>query len=552
MQEPRSERRPIVGKHLFSDGERTVDFVLVHYEKKEENSNHPLFDGEEEKLSADLRKLFFSSIHQSEDLEFEQVRIPDTDIVCTFCHLPTKTAYKMADKVKLLLPLSLEAESMEPDHYNLTKPMLDLCNKFFGDELPVQFSDNHRAPFNIRDADKFLNSHDKEKFLTDAERSFLTYWVLEETEFREGPKKRIGIQRMINKSHFVAAFPLHSGPSRPLDPDNLKSVLFEYWARPMKFWKVQPLEHIRQYFGTGVAFYFLWLGFYTRMLIVLAFLGICSHLFHLFTNFQVSELDFICDSNLIMCPICEDCDMFLLRDQCLYYTVDSFADNNLTIALAFAVCIWAFFFCKLWRRTQAYYAYKWNVYDLPEMNDYLRPEYVAVAKKTRMNPVTKEREPYFPDWVKTARTISAFTFAIIMLLAVLGFFIMCIFYRVFVAAVFNRTSFFQPTILASLTAALLTLVFIIICNFVYDYISLKLTDWEMHRTQEEYDRSLTFKSYIFQFVNFYSSIFYIAFLKGYIHSKFSSFPCSCIVLKTLNSAKWKQFKSFSAFYEVFQ
>ena len=37
---------------------------------------------------------------------------------------------------------------------------------------------------------------------------------------------------------------------------------------------------------------------------------------------------------------------------------------------------------------------------------------------------------------------------------------------------------------------------------------------ELHRTQTEYEDSLITKLYIFQFVNFYTSIFYIAFFKG--------------------------------------
>ena len=43
---------------------------------------------------------------------------------------------------------------------------------------------------------------------------------------------------------------------------------------------------------------------------------------------------------------------------------------------------------------------------------------------------------------------------------------------------------------------------------------------EMHRTQSEYDDNLTFKVFIFQFINFYSSIIYIAFFKG----KFVGYP----------------------------
>ena len=42
----------------------------------------------------------------------------------------------------------------------------------------------------------------------------------------------------------------------------------------------------------------------------------------------------------------------------------------------------------------------------------------------------------------------------------------------------------------------------------------------MHRTQTEYDDNLTFKVFIFQFINFYSSIIYIAFFKG----KFVGYP----------------------------
>ena len=42
----------------------------------------------------------------------------------------------------------------------------------------------------------------------------------------------------------------------------------------------------------------------------------------------------------------------------------------------------------------------------------------------------------------------------------------------------------------------------------------------MHRTQADFDDNLTFKVFIFQFINFYSSIIYIAFFKG----KFVGYP----------------------------
>lgn len=70
------------------------------------------------------------------------------------------------------------------------------------------------------------------------------------------------------------------------------------------------------------------------------------------------------------------------------------------------------------------------------------------------------------------------------------------------------------------TAAVINLIVITLLNYVYDYLAVILTDIELKRTQAEYDESLSLKIYLFQFVNYYSSIFYIAFLKG----KFVGYP----------------------------
>ncbi|CAG2057179.1 unnamed protein product [Timema podura] len=55
---------------------------------------------------------------------------------------------------------------------------------------------------------------------------------------------------------------------------------------------------------------------------------------------------------------------------------------------------------------------------------------------------------------------------------------------------------------------------------LYDWLAVRLTEMELLRTQTEFEDSLTLKIYLFQFVNFYTSIFYIAFLKG----KFVGYP----------------------------
>merc|ERR1719429_1066314 len=67
---------------------------------------------------------------------------------------------------------------------------------------------------------------------------------------------------------------------------------------------------------------------------------------------------------------------------------------------------------------------------------------------------------------------------------------------------------------------MINLMFIMAMGRIYEKLAERLTKWEMHRTQSDFDDNLTFKVFIFQFINFYSSIIYIAFFKG----KFVGYP----------------------------
>jgi anoctamin-4 len=49
---------------------------------------------------------------------------------------------------------------------------------------------------------------------------------------------------------------------------------------------------------------------------------------------------------------------------------------------------------------------------------------------------------------------------------------------------------------------------------IYHKIAIHLTNMENPRTQTEYEDSYTFKIFFFEFMNFYSSLIYIAFFKG--------------------------------------
>ncbi|KAJ6667108.1 hypothetical protein lerEdw1_017086 [Lerista edwardsae] len=79
-----------------------------------------------------------------------------------------------------------------------------------------------------------------------------------------------------------------------------------------------------------------------------------------------------------------------------------------------------------------------------------------------------------------------------------------------------------PQLATSLTASCLNFVIIMILNFFYERIAVWITDMEIPRTHLEYENRLTMKMFLFQFVNYYSSCFYVAFFKG----KFVGYPSS--------------------------
>ena len=107
--------------------------------------------------------------------------------------------------------------------------------------------------------------------------------ILETTQY--GDRAEIGIDRLITENFILAAFPPHDGDptfkaQNELTPkdhlqlkneyllqnQNPRATLNKTWSSYRIWYKNQPIELVKNYFGEKIAFYFAWLGAYTTFL----------------------------------------------------------------------------------------------------------------------------------------------------------------------------------------------------------------------------------------------------------------------------------------------
>ncbi|KAG5878819.1 hypothetical protein JTB14_032446 [Gonioctena quinquepunctata] len=174
-------------------------------------------------------------------------------------------------------------------------------------------------------------------------------------------------------------------------------------------------------------------------------------------------------------------------------------------------------FLELWRRKQSVIQWEWDLHGT-EQDEEPRPEFETSVKTFRTNPVTRDKEPYLPTWSKAMRLAATGSAVFFMLFVVLCAVLGTIIYRLsLVSVIYGSQSFFlkkHAKVLTSVTAAVINLIIIMCLTRFYHRLAIYLTNLESPRTQTEYEDSYTFKIFLFEFMNFYSSLIYIAFFKG--------------------------------------
>lgn len=311
----------------------------------------------------------------------------------------------------------------------------------------------------------------------------------------------------------------------------MRHKLYTKWASLFKWYRYQPLDYIKDYFGVKIGLYFAWLGFYTYMLLLAAVVGIGCFIYSWSTIDSYKVAKDVCDGELDiqMCPICDYwCDYWNLKETCLHAKITYLIDNPTTVFFAVFMSFWASLFLELWKRYSAEITHRWDLTGFDVHEEHPRPQYLARlahVRKKKINSVTNTEEPQVPFWrMKLPATLFSMSVVILLILLAFAAVLGVVLYRMSVLATISvyrgdiTTSW--ALLFTTATAACINLVLIVLFNYLYEYLAEFLTEFELLRTQTEFDDSLTLKIYLLQFVNYYSSIFYIAFFKG----KFIGYP----------------------------
>ena len=151
-----------------------------------------------------------------------------------------------------------------------------------------------------------------------------------------------GIEKLIKLGVFSDAYPIHDGTVKEKGKqkkylpfsftsnflDCKRSKLSKEWGSWSKWYKYQPLDAVRKYFGVKIGLYFAWLGFFTTMLIFPSIAGVIVFCYGLVITGEDKPSYDICEGAMkdeMMCPICDPCDFWKLEVTyilCLILIVD--------------------------------------------------------------------------------------------------------------------------------------------------------------------------------------------------------------------------------------
>ncbi|XP_078073040.1 anoctamin-10 [Mustelus asterias] len=332
-----------------------------------------------------------------------------------------------------------------------------------------EYQDGSMRAFTYHNKEYYKHfTNDDSDFLTMAEKQFIIKRELE--NLRAGnetmvpghppaklyPGKSI-FRRLQTSGLLIQLYPLH-------DPAELKKLSF-LWYRRVKF-SFQPLDEIQRYFGQSIALYFAFLEYFTFALFPMAIIGVPYYLF-----------------------AWEDYDKYIV-----------FATFNL---------VWSTIVLEVWKRWCAKLSYKWGTLTKKKEFEEPRPGFHGTLG---VNPATGRKEPTYPSYKRQLRIYLASVPFVCFSLYICLIVMMIYFHMEELVSAYNEES---PSMFSSVLLFVPSIVYALvieIMNRIYRCAAEFLTSWENHRLESSFQNHLVLKVLVFNFINCFASLFYIAFI----------------------------------------
>ncbi|NXY33845.1 ANO1 protein, partial [Pomatorhinus ruficollis] len=365
-------------------------------------------------------------------------------------------------------------------------------------------------PFS-REKQHLFDLSDKDSFFDSKTRSTIVYEILKRTTCTKA-KYSMGITSLLANGVYSAAYPLHDGDyeGENVEPNDRK-LLCEEWASYGVFYKYQPIDLVRKYFGEKIGLYFAWLGVYTQMLIPASIVGIIVFLYGCATVDENIPSMEMCDqrNNITMCPLCDKtCSYWKMSSACATARASHLFDNPATVFFSVFMALWAATFMEHWKRKQMRLNYRWDLTGFEEEEDHPRAEYEAkvLEKSLRKEHKHKETDKEKLTWKDRFPAYLTNFVSIIFMVSITWQNLKVLYGREVIESLSGGcgSKWLFPSEKNSSILLDNSLMFLIPVPSVP----------EVPKTDKNFEERLIFKAFLLKFVNAYTPIFYVAFFKG--------------------------------------
>lgn len=201
----------------------------------------------------------------------------------------------------------------------------------------------------------------------------------------------------------------------------------------------------------------------------------------------------------------------------LQYIGDSDDSDDMTLTVTvfnalymLVAVLWSTMFFEFWKRKENKRAIEWGQTDFEE-DEVVRPAFQGIRRRSPVD--DSMNDLWFPPVKRRFRQGIGYLISIVILCIVIGTVAAILYLRYWLTEKYkdqSDTIFYKaiPSLCSTINA-----IQIVIFNMIYNKVALWLTKWENQRTQSEFEASLISKTFLFQFVNSFNSLFYMAFIK---------------------------------------